>query len=159
MWSKIPNMKGYTLVEILIVISIIAVLLSFTLAGFSNARERQAIQAAKEQILSVLQSAQKSAFTGHKDCDGTLTGIQVTFSLDTINTQALCTAGSGALTSTTIRDISFSSAPSLTFQPLQDGVVFAAGGNSANIDYLIDGNTYRVLVENPGIITYQGLQP
>ena len=148
--------RGYTLVELLIIITIIAVLITFGLSAFTKAKERQLVQQSKELILSVLQNAQKSAYVGDKDCLGSLDGIQLTFSGNRITSQALCSGGEvGTAQVTEISGLTFTTSPPILFKPLEQGVDLGAG-SSAQIDYTISGLTYRFTVLPPGIIRYEG---
>lgn len=56
--------KGFTLVEILLVVSIIAVLSGFLIPGFSNYTESQSIKQGLEILKSDLRTAQNKALTG-----------------------------------------------------------------------------------------------
>lgn len=151
------NKSGYTLVELLIIIGIIALLISFGLSAYAKAQERQNVQTAKEKILAVLQEAQKASHVGNKDCTGSLLGIETTFTAASIRTQARCSGGNGALNTTVLTGITITPIPStITFRPLNQGVIFSAGGNVANIDYQIGTSTYRVLVRSTGVIRYYG---
>lgn len=153
--SKLSLSKGYTIVELLIVITIIGILITFTYSGFVKSGERQTISQAQEQILSVLQGAQKASYVGNKDCTGSLSGIEVKFTATTITSQAKCinsfgVANSGALKSTTVPNVTFVTTPTITFKPL------SLGADQADIDYKIAGITYRVSVKGAGTITYMG---
>lgn len=148
--------RGYTLVELLIGIGIVAILITFGLNAYAKAQERQNILAAKEKILSVLQDAQKASYVGDKDCSGTLFGIETTFTATSIRTQARCSGGNGTLMTSDLTGITITPIPpTITFRPLDQGVSFSSG-TMANIDYQISGSTYRVTIEKPGIIRYAG---
>lgn len=56
--------RGFTLVEILLVVSIIAVLSAFLIPGFSNYTESQSIKQGIEIVKSDLRTAQNKALTG-----------------------------------------------------------------------------------------------
>lgn len=56
--------NGFTLVELLLVVSIIAVLSSFLIPGFSNYIDNQNVLQASEILKSDLRSAQSKALTG-----------------------------------------------------------------------------------------------
>lgn len=150
--------KGYTLIEILIVVAIVGILVSFGFSAFSKAQERQLIQDAQERIFSSLQAAQKSAYVGEKECTGALIGIIVTVAANSVSTQAQCEGGSDAAQVETFSNLTFVTTPTFTFQPLEGGVSFSApGATSSDIDYNISGKTYRFTVVSSGIISYQGV--
>lgn len=56
--------KGFTLVELLLVVSLIAVLSSFLIPGFSNYIDNQNIRQAQELLKSDLRNVQNKALTG-----------------------------------------------------------------------------------------------
>ena len=64
--------KGFTLVELLLVVSLIAVLSSFLIPGFSNYISTQNIRQGQETLKSDLRSAQNKALTGVSSSDPTV---------------------------------------------------------------------------------------
>ena len=71
--------KGFTLVELLLVVSLIAVLSSFLIPGFSNYITTQNIRQAQESLKSDLRTAQNKALTGVSSSDPTVSywGLKV----------------------------------------------------------------------------------
>jgi len=71
--------KGFTLVELLLVVSLIAVLSSFLIPGFSNYISTQNIRQAQEHIKSDLRTVQNKALTGVSSSDPTVSywGLKV----------------------------------------------------------------------------------
>lgn len=61
---QVPAQKGFTLVEILLVVSIIAILSGFLIPGFSNYIENQNIRQGQELFKSDLRTVQNKALTG-----------------------------------------------------------------------------------------------
>lgn len=61
--------KGFTLVELLLVVSLIAVMSSFLIPGFSNYINTQNIRQAQESIKSDLRTVQNKALTGVSSSD------------------------------------------------------------------------------------------
>lgn len=147
--------RGFTIVELLIIISIISVLVLFGFSAFTKAQERQQVQQAKEQIYTILQGAQKAAYVGDKDCSGTLLGIDVTFSGSDIRTRALCSGGNGALVTSTVANVTFTNNPQIEFNPLSQGVNLGAAA-SRNLNYTLNGVNYRFTIYSTGTITYIG---
>lgn len=62
--QKSARIQGFTLVEILLVVSIIAVLSGFLIPGFSNYIQNQNIKQAQELFKSDLRTVQNKALTG-----------------------------------------------------------------------------------------------
>lgn len=157
--SALSLSKGYTLIELMIVISIVAILLSFGVSAYGKARDRQIGQAAGEMLVSVLQESQKDALIGNKDCVGKFTGQRVTTSAPNIVTSvSTCEGGDGTPEQTTIPDITSMTAATILFNPLTQGITLSS--DPYNIDIVIAGlTTYRIQLTRSGTIEYKGLQP
>lgn len=149
---------GYTLVELMIVISIVSIMLGFGISAYGKARERQIGQAAGELLVSIMQSNQKAANIGDKDCAGKYTGQQViTVSPNIVRTQSICDGGVGLLEETIIPNVASITGATITFRPLAQGTSITS--NPLFIDYTTDsGATYRIRLNEAGVIEYEGLQ-
>jgi prepilin-type N-terminal cleavage/methylation domain-containing protein len=66
------NSGGFTLVEAMVVVAIVAALIGFSYTGFSGVLQRQRCQAAAEKIAWVLKQAQIQAVEKHTPCAVTL---------------------------------------------------------------------------------------
>lgn len=60
------NSKGYTLIELMVVITIIGIVFSAGFAGYRDFSRRQAVAGVTKSILSDLRNAQQLALTGQK---------------------------------------------------------------------------------------------
>jgi prepilin-type N-terminal cleavage/methylation domain-containing protein len=60
--------KGFTLVEAMVVVAIVATLIGFSYAGFSGTLQRQRCQAAAQKIAWLLKQAQMQAVEKHTRC-------------------------------------------------------------------------------------------
>src|SRR5689334_5753911 len=95
----VKTAQGYSLVELMIVISIVILLTTLSLSGYTKAQERQTIQTAKETIMAKLQAAQKAAYIGDiqnsSKCVGSLSDVRIMFQNagNQITTRAECTGG------------------------------------------------------------------
>ena len=148
--------KGFTLVEVLVVITIVAIIVTMGLSAYAKSQERQTVQSAKETILTILNDAQKVAHVGDKACTGNITGVEISLTSSSISRQTHCNLDSESVVTDNFTDLTFTNIPSnFTFQPLSGGISFSAG-SSANIDYTISGVTYRITISNPGSISYVG---
>lgn len=148
---------GYTLVELMIVISIVAILLTFGISAYGKARDRQLGQAASEQVLTLLQESQKKANIGDKDCTGKYLGQQViTGNPNIITSQSICEGNVGVLTTTTIPNISSLVVTTITFNPLASGTTLTTA--PLNLDIVTSsGSTWRILLNTAGVIEFKGM--
>jgi len=148
---------GYTLIELLITISITGILIVFGLSGYSKNQERQIALSAKESIIAILQEAQTQATIGENDCSGIFQGVRVTLTNSTVTKTPVCAGGDGTAKETIIPSVTFSNSYSLIFLPLGNGVNLG-GASSLNIDYSVDDLSYQININSPGVITYNGKQ-
>ena len=142
---------GYTLIELMIVITITAVMVAFGIGGYTRAQKNQNTKAATETILTVLSEAQKQASTGGSDCSGQYLGQQIVLQSSTITTTALCTGTNGTAQIVSLVGLTFTSSHTLTFKPLNQGLDLT-GGTTENIDYSNNTDTYRIEVMRSGSI-------
>lgn len=151
---------AFTLIELMIVISIITVLVGFGVSAYGKARDRQVGQAAGEQIMSILSSNQKQANIGDKNCAGKFTGQRVIFdTTNTITSTSLCEGGviGSPVATTSIDGIDFVSSTTLVFNPLSGGVTLST--DPLTISYTTSTGTYSLKVNSSGTIENLGLQP
>lgn len=150
---------GYTLVELMIIIVIVGVLVSFGASAYSSARDRQAGVAASEQIVSLLQENQKKANIGDKDCVGKLIGQQLSMvsASNTITSQSICEGGNfGTPLITSLSSITFDNNYLITFNPLTLGA--SVSPDPLLLDFTSINNTkYRIKISSSGTIEYQGV--
>jgi prepilin-type N-terminal cleavage/methylation domain-containing protein len=155
------TLRGYTLVELIIAVAIIAILVTLGISAYTQAQGRQIGKSAAELILSTLQENQKQAKIGNKDCIGQYLGQIVSFSAggNTITSQSSCAGGSlGAVKTTTISNIAFVSGSTITFKPLASGIDLGAGVSTLLLKFISSSLTYQIQITSPGTITYQGIQ-
>lgn len=150
--------KGYTLIELMIVITIVAILVGFGVSAYSKARDRQIGQSAAQQILSVLQAAQTAANVGNKDCNDKFLGQQLTLtSPNTLMNQSLCEGDSGAISTISISGITSLTSATILFQPLSLGITLPSNPFFINFTSSV-GINYRIQLNNSGTIEYKGIQ-
>ncbi|MFH2019729.1 MAG: hypothetical protein ABII80_03900 [bacterium] len=151
---------GYTLVELMIITSVIAVLVIFGLSAYTKGKEREQALAVKETILSVIQGAQKRATVGDADCTGLYQGenITTTSGSSSITTTSICQYSSGTPQITSLPNTIFSDSLSITFLPLGKGIDLG-GSTSLDLNYQINTNSnYQINITAPGVFTYNGEQ-
>jgi len=148
---------AYTLIELVIIITIISILVSVGLSAYGKARDRQAGQAAGEKIISILQENQKIANVGKVGCATKFLGQKVTTSsTNQITTQSLCEGPDGPSLSIPIPDITFPITSTITFKPLSQGTDLTS---DLNLSYTSTaGNTYLITITRSGTIEYKGVQ-
>jgi prepilin-type N-terminal cleavage/methylation domain-containing protein len=150
---------GYTLIELMIVITITALLVAFGVSGYTKAQKNQNSKFATEAILTSLSEAQKRASSGTNDCSGgdpgEYLGQQVVLQNSTITTTPICRNSEGTEKAVTITGLEFTTTHTLTFKPLNQGVDLV-GVTTENIDYTDGRDTYRVEVMRSGSIRAVG---
>jgi prepilin-type N-terminal cleavage/methylation domain-containing protein len=153
--------RGFTLIELMIAVTIISVLVSMGLSAYGKSRERQIGVSAGEQILSIFQSNQSDAQTGKKDCLGKYEGQQVIIAVpNTIRSNSICEDDDGIVTTTIIPGITFESGATLVFSPLTRGISLPGGVPTLTINYDSSSSlSYAIKLYNTGIIEYLGIQP
>ena len=154
--------RGYTLIELLIVVTIMGILVTFGVSAYGKAQQNQIAATNSQKLLATLESAENQANTGQKDCSGGFAGVNVTTIVgsSSLSTKTICSGGQhGATTTITLTNAKFNNAYNLTFEPLAGGVN-VGNSTSTNIDYTgSDGTIYQITVTNTGTITYTGIIP
>ncbi len=77
--NKIMNKSGFSLVEILIVVTIIIIFSGLTLASYNHYNQKKELEATAQKISDILELAKKKAITGGQTCSDILRGYQVKF--------------------------------------------------------------------------------
>jgi len=150
---------GYTLIELMIVISIISILLLVGASAYGSARDRQIGQSAGELLVSVLQQNQQLAKIGNKDCDGKFIGQRVvTTQPNIVTSTSICEGGNGTPKETEIPNIASITEATILFNPLSLGINLASEPFQINLVSL-NSNTYQVELSRSGTIEYMGLIP
>lgn len=149
--------KGFTLIELLVSITIISTLVTLGVSAYNQSQKRQNIRAQIAAIVNELESAQKRAQVGDKDCEGILLGQQVILSTNTVTTTAICADNAGTAEVITLNNTSFTTNYTLTFLPLARGIDLGPGISTTNIDFSDQyGATHRLTLTKSGTIEYQG---
>lgn len=132
--------RGFTLIEVLIVIVILGVIMAVGSVRFREFERRQAVVSAKRQLLGDVRAAQSDAVSGRKPtgCTGTLQGygFQVTGTAGpaSYRTFARCSAGAGTADLVTKSaelgesiTISLPSVNPVLFKPVAEGTNMVEG--------------------------------
>lgn len=148
---KPPMKNGYTLIELMVVIVITSILITFGISSYSKAQMRQIGKSAKEQIISILQENQKSAVIGENSCGDSNKFLGQSVVIQTPNkimTQNLCeTTPAPIITLPTVPNITFNAGYSITFKALSKGVT------PATISFkTADNVVYTTSITSSGII-------
>lgn len=152
---------AYTLVELLIIVSISGLLIALGTSAYSSAAKRQAIKTAAETIMSVMQTAQKNTLIGQKSCIGSFIGTEISYTAGSSNLTSLdkCEGNNGTLQTTAIPQITFVTGNTILFRPLGEGTTFGSGGDSASVTFRHQNdanNNYQITVSKSGIIKFVG---
>lgn len=147
--------KAFTLIELLIVVSIMALLFSAGVASFRSFSRGRKLAAVKEQVLSDLRFAQELSLSGTKPagCTGDLIGYQFSrFDQDTYKIIASCTTGSPVERKMVDLDTGFTLGhfSPLTFEVLGNGVI--EGDVNITITQTNTGLSESILVTSSGEI-------
>ncbi|MBI4999387.1 type II secretion system protein [Candidatus Gottesmanbacteria bacterium] len=119
--------QGYTLIELLIVFSIIGILLGMGVVAYNDFNKRQTLKGAALNLKNDLRQAQNKALAGEKTCTGSLDGYEVSFSSTSYNFRAKCGTNYGtAITTFLPTNVSIANSPSpFVFKVLGQGVTAA----------------------------------
>lgn len=101
---QLINQKGFTMIELIVVFSVMAVLSTVGIASFVDYSRSQALQQATNDLVNVLNTAKSRAISQIKPsvaaCNtGTLTGYRVIINDPSINKYTLYAVCSGSLVS------------------------------------------------------------
>ncbi len=151
--------EGFTLIEILVTISIVGLLLTAGLVYYQDFNRRQILNQAAKDLSSNLRLAQSRALAGEKPqewCDGegeTLVGYRLLFSSETeYQLMAVCSSAEVKITKSV-------KLPHNIIGPSGTGVLFKvlAQGAEAETSFLLQGfgQEERVVVELSGNIKIQ----
>lgn len=132
-----PQNKGYTIVEILVVIAISVIVVTFSYANIRDFQSRQKLATIARQLNSDLNYAQQTALAGYKPDDPHCTAVNSTFESVRFRVQAntyslfpRCTGGNATafFTRTLPSEVTlYSSQNNIDFYPLTGGTNVTAG--------------------------------
>ena len=153
--------NGYTLIELMIAMTIISIVVSMGISAYGRAQDKQIGQSAAEQIVSVLKENQTIASIGAKDCTGKFVGQQVSIIADTneLSAKSLCDTNppDGAIVTTSIPGILFTSSYTIIFNPLSLGAALTS--NPLQIAFKnVTGTIYSIRIHSSGTIENLGIQ-
>lgn len=121
------NSRGFTLLELMIVFSIMTILFTFGIALYREFARRQALQNFYKEMVVSLALAREKALSGEKPsgCSGTLVGYQVSFSSSSYTVSAVCNSLVPVNTYSAPADISLSGFSSFVYKVLGQGTTLA----------------------------------
>lgn len=165
--NKSLNTKGYTLVEILIVLVVMTILFGSGYAMYRNFSRRQELLGAAKEVQSDLRQAQQMAISGIKPdaCgDNTLNGIYFKSTYDSTKSQyvyrirAVC--GCSGSSCPLIKEnylpssltLASSSSSEVVFKVLGQGTNISSGSVVYTITQTSTGDTSTVTIDSGGTI-------
>jgi prepilin-type N-terminal cleavage/methylation domain-containing protein len=150
---KIKNFRGYTLIEILVALTVIGLLFSVGYANFRSFSQRQVVMDAAKNLQGDLRFTQQIALSGQKPADAkcnspanSLDGYNFTILTgSSYEIRASCSGGTPAAASKTINLISGATIASPF--PSPNPILFKVLGNGTNIG---EGQTAVIKIVQTG---------
>ena len=168
MYMKVsaPNTKGFTLIEMLIAVSLIALLSGILIPSFTRYSASQNLRQAREKLKSDLRTAQNNAMTGANSTTVDYWGIRFspdsgTYALfrstDTSDcgTVDVVRTTMGALPNGTVTLFSITGNQCIYFA---ESTGDASGQTAINVGYASSGDCIQVDVASNGLITSSDIQ-
>ncbi|MBN1168789.1 type II secretion system protein [Candidatus Woesebacteria bacterium] len=137
--KKKQYFKAFTLIEILVAISIMAILFTIGIANFRGVQRSKSLDAVKNQIIGDLRQAQEYAQASFKPCTGELQSVE--FSVTSENSyEVTVNCDDGAPNSSSVKAITLNT---YTLSPNTGSVEFypVAGGVSGSLTITISSST------------------
>lgn len=152
--------SGYTLIELLITVTILTILVTTGVTAYGRAAEIQAIKSDTEKIIEVITRAQKTATSGKVDCTetfGPYLGERLTTSIGSrsITVTSTCQNGNGETHNYDLNSFTFATANTIIFRPLNQGINTGAT-STQNLDFTNGNATYRIEIERSGTLKSLG---
>lgn len=153
--------RGFTLIELIVTMALLAILVSGLLASYNNYNQSERVRTGAQSVKANVRLAQSRALSGVKPASGCteLVGYTVSFTVNAYSFQALCSEGAaGPTISLTLpAAVSFSPVPSsFTFGVLTRGLLNTE--NPVTITLTGFSKTYTLSIEPNGTITDNGFQ-
>lgn len=88
--AEMPNQRGFTLIEVMIVIVIIGVMASVAIPAFSDWRHKQAVRSASQSLMAHLKQARVAAISENRSVSLTFASGSFTYDADISGTCGAC---------------------------------------------------------------------
>jgi prepilin-type N-terminal cleavage/methylation domain-containing protein len=155
--SKGKNDSGYTLIEILVALTIIGLLFSFGYVSFRDFSRRQAVSSAAKMVEGDLRLTQADAITGQKP-DGCNTTLE-SYSFNVRSSSRYTIEANCAATPIIVKDVNLPSGITISplpgllkFKVLSQGTNIGAGNWVLTLTQTGTGNIAKVIVTSGGEI-------
>lgn len=159
--SKVRIHKGFTFIELLIVLAILSILIGFVVINLRGAQNQASISTVVPVIISDIKSQQMKAMTGMTDDSNTTTSHGIYFTSD----RYVLFEGD-SYQANTASNFTVTLAPNLRFESIlfpssqvvfsqQSGEVsnFSAGNNTITLRNTNDNKTRTITINELGVIT------
>lgn len=131
--------KGYTLIELILVVGALMLISAFGIARYNDFNERQSVQQSADTFISNLRLVQAKALAGDKPegCE-TLIGWRVEFAVKSYTMYAVCrNAGVEMIIDSTRVTVDLPGYVNLTFDPFKDSITYYALGRGTSSDQTV----------------------
>lgn len=127
-----PRAHGFTLIEIIVSVTLLLVLSGLFMASYTGFNSSQTVKQAASSLIGNLQAVRTKASSGVKPagCD-TLVGYAVEFTADAYTASAVCQDGDE------YPPVTYTLPSNVTFSPIPDSVTFYALNRGASADQTI----------------------
>lgn len=154
----LSSQVGYTLIEILVAVTIIGLLTGASIAGYNTLNQRQTVLNGGKELMSVMRTAQERATSGVKPTTcAQLIGYSVTAAANgkAYTLSGVCSDATTAIRTYTLpTGVTFVANLATQFSVQTGG----AGGTLGDIQVKSSSYTYTMNVNQSGDITEKGLQ-
>lgn len=153
-------MKGFTLIEILVAVTILLIMSSIGVSNFTTYNDTQSLKQAALNVKSGLRTIQSKAFAGEKPTGcASLIGWRMTFTGSTYTTEPACSGATPTASQTTVTlptGITFSPTPSAIIFAVVTGATNLTAVQSLNLVQPGSSKRYTIGVGSRGEITDEG---